>query len=219
MECPFCGKIDTGVIDSRPTKEGGIRRRRKCLDCAGRFTTYEATTEQLLFLLMKRHAGKGASMKSSEAVLSFMSSALRGLSQDLEKLIGQVEKPEPPKKAKKPKKKAAVKPKRKKKAAVKPKRKKKAAVKPKRKKKAVVKPKRKKKAAARKVVKPKPKKAKKLTDTAQVLKVIKGHKKGVDITRLKKRTGFADVKVRAIVQRAYREGKVKRIGRGVYVTA
>jgi transcriptional regulator NrdR family protein len=91
MECPFCGKIDTGVIDSRPTKEGGIRRRRKCLDCAGRFTTYEATTEQLLFLLMKRHAGKGASMKSSEAVLSFMSSALRGLSQDLEKLIGQVE--------------------------------------------------------------------------------------------------------------------------------
>ncbi len=189
MECPFCGKIDTGVIDSRPTKEGGTRRRRKCLDCAGRFTTYEATTEQLLFLLMKRHAGKGASMKSSEAVLSFMSSALRGLSADLEKLIGQVEKPEPPKKVKKPKKKAAVK------------------------------PKRKKKAAARKVVKPKPKKTKKLTDTAQVLKVIKGHKKGVDITRLKKRTGFADVKIRAIVQRAYREGKVKRIGRGVYVTA
>ena len=107
--------------------------------------------------------------------------------------------------------------------------KKKAAVKPKRKKKAAVEPKRKKKAAARKVVKPKPKKvkakkakpkkAKKLTDTAQVLKVIKGHKKGVDITKLKKRTGFADVKIRAIVQRAYREGKVKRIGRGIYVTA
>ena len=199
MECPFCGKIDTGVIDSRPTKEGGIRRRRKCLACAGRFTTYEATTEQLLFLLMKRHAGKGASMKSSEAVLSFMSSALRGLSQDLEKLVGQVDKPVPPRKVKKPKKKAALKPKRKKKAAAK---------------KAV---KRKpKKVKAKKV---KPKKAKKMTDTAQVLKVIKGHKKGADIARLKKRTGFADAKIRAIVHRAYREGKVKRIGRGIYVSA
>ena len=119
MECPFCGKVDTGVIDSRPTKEGGIRRRRKCLACAGRFTTYEATTEQLLFLLMKRHAGKGASMKSSEAVLSFMSSALRGLSQDLEKLSGQVDKPAPPKKVKKTRRKATVKPKRRRKAAAK----------------------------------------------------------------------------------------------------
>lgn len=204
MECPFCGKIDTGVIDSRPTKEGGIRRRRKCLDCAGRFTTYEATTEQLLFLLMKRHAGKGASMKSSEAVLSFMSSALRGLSQDLEKLIGQVGKPEPPKKVKKPKRKAAVKPKRKKKAAARK----------------VVKRKPKKvKAEKVKAKKAKSKKAKKLTDTAQVLKVIKGHKKGANITKLKKKTGFADAKIRAIVHRAYREGKVKRIGRGVYITA
>ena len=199
MECPFCGKIDTGVIDSRPTKEGGIRRRRKCLACAGRFTTYEATTEQLLFLLMKRHAGKGASMKSSEAVLSFMSNALRGLSQDLEKLSGQIDKPEPPKKVKKPKRKVAVKPKRKKKAAARK----------------VVKRKPKKVKAK----KAKPKKAKKMTDTAQVLKVIKGHKKGADIARLKKRTGFADAKIRAIVHRAYREGKVKRIGRGIYVSA
>ena len=199
MECPFCGKIDTGVIDSRPTKEGGIRRRRKCLACAGRFTTYEATTEQLLFILMKRHAGKGASMKSSEAVLSFMSSALRGLSQDLEKLVGQVDKTEPPKKVKRIKRKVAAK------------------------------PKPKKKAAAKKIVKPKPKKvkrkktkskkAKKVTDTAQVLKVVKGHKKGVDITKLKKRTGFADAKIRAIVHKAYKEGKVKRIGRGIYVSA
>lgn len=200
MECPFCGKIDTGVIDSRPTKEGGIRRRRKCLSCAGRFTTYEATTEQLLFLLMKRHAGKGASLKSSEAVLSFMSSALRGLSDDLERIRGQVDKPETSKEARKPGRKLAVKPKRKKKAAAKKK---------------IVKPTAK-KAKPKKV---KPKRAKKLTDTAQVLKVVKGHKKGVDIAKLKKRTGFAEAKLRAIVHRAYKEGKVKRIGRGIYVSA
>ncbi len=199
MECPFCGKIDTGVIDSRPTKEGtAIRRRRKCLDCAGRFTTYESTPEQLLLLLMRTHAGRGATAKNTEAVLAFMSNALKGLSEEIEKLVGEVGKPEPPKKVKKPKKRAAPKPK----------------------------PKRKKRAPVRKIVARKPKKvpararkAKKLTATAEVLKVIKGHKKGVDISKLKKKTGFADTKIRAIIYKASKEGKIKRLGRGVYTLA
>ena len=201
MECPFCGKIDNGVIDSRPTKEGtAIRRRRKCLACAGRFTTYESTPEQLLLLLMRRHGGRGAPTKNSEAVLSFMSNALKGLSGELEKLIGEVGKPEPPKKVKKLKRRAAPKPK--------------------------PKPKRKKRAPVRKIVARKPKelpasakKAKKLTATAQVLKIIKGHKKGVDVPKLKKKTGFADTKIRAIIHRASKEGKIKRLARGVYVSA
>ena len=201
MECPFCGKIDTGVIDSRPTKEGtAIRRRRKCLDCAGRFTTYESTPEQLLLLLMRRHAGRGAAAKNTEAVLSFMSNALKGLSEEIEKLVGEVGKPEPPKKIKKPKREAAPKPK--------------------------PKPKRKKRAPVRKIVARKPKKvpakakkAKKLTATAEVLKVIKGHKKGVDVLQLKKKTGFADTKIRAIIFKASKEGKIKRVGRGIYVSA
>lgn len=203
MECPFCGKIDNGVIDSRPTKEGtAIRRRRKCLACAGRFTTYESTPEQLLLLLMRRHAGRGATSKNSQAVLSFMSNALKGLSDEIEKLIGEVGKPEPPKKVKKPKRRVARKPKPK------------------------PKPKRKKRAPVRKIVARKPKKvparakkAKKLTATAEVLKVLKGHKKGLDIPKLKKKTGFADTKIRAIIYRASKEGKIKRIGRGVYVSA
>jgi hypothetical protein len=201
MECPFCGKIDNGVIDSRPTKEGtAIRRRRKCLACAGRFTTYESTPEQLLLLLMRRHAGRGATAKNSEAVLSFMSNALKGLSGEIEKLVGEVGKPEPPKKVKKPKRRAAPKPK--------------------------PKPKRKKRAPVRKIVARKPKKipttarkAKKLTATTEVLKVIKGHKKGVDISKLKKKTGFADTKIRAIIYRVSKEGKIKRLSRGVYVSA
>ena len=42
MKCPFCGYTESRVIDSRPTDEGErIRRRRECLKCAKRFTTYE----------------------------------------------------------------------------------------------------------------------------------------------------------------------------------
>ena len=42
MRCPFCGYEESKVIDSRPTDEGErIRRRRECLSCAKRFTTYE----------------------------------------------------------------------------------------------------------------------------------------------------------------------------------
>ena len=203
MECPFCGKIDNGVIDSRPTKEGtAIRRRRKCLACAGRFTTYESTPEQLLLLLMRTHAGRGATTRNSEAVLSFMSNVLKGLSGEIENLVGEVGKPAPPKKVKKPKRR---------KTAPKPK------PKAKRKKRAPVR----KKIVARKPKKipARARKAKKLTATAEVLKVIKGHKKGVDIAKLKKKTGFADTKIRAIIYKASKEGKIKRLARGVYVSA
>lgn len=42
MKCPYCGYSESKVIDSRPTDEGKrIRRRRECLNCAKRFTTYE----------------------------------------------------------------------------------------------------------------------------------------------------------------------------------
>lgn len=42
MKCPFCGYEESKVIDSRPTDEGEkIRRRRECISCAKRFTTYE----------------------------------------------------------------------------------------------------------------------------------------------------------------------------------
>ena len=42
MKCPFCSFEDSKVVDSRPTDEGtSIRRRRECLHCGKRFTTYE----------------------------------------------------------------------------------------------------------------------------------------------------------------------------------
>ena len=86
MECPFCGKIETGVIDSRLTKERtAIRRRRQCSGCAGRFTTYESTPEHFLFLLIKQHTPKGSSIKSPKAVFAFMSNTFKGLSEGIEK--------------------------------------------------------------------------------------------------------------------------------------
>lgn len=41
MKCPVCGFMDSKVVDSRPTENGSIRRRRECLSCQKRYTTYE----------------------------------------------------------------------------------------------------------------------------------------------------------------------------------
>lgn len=54
MKCPYCGYAESKVIDSRPTDDGSrIRRRRECLNCAKRFTTYE-TVENLPIIVVKR---------------------------------------------------------------------------------------------------------------------------------------------------------------------
>lgn len=54
MKCPFCGYTESKVIDSRPTDEDTrIRRRRECLGCNKRFTTYEVV-ESLPIVVVKR---------------------------------------------------------------------------------------------------------------------------------------------------------------------
>jgi len=54
MKCPYCTKIDNKVIDSRLSKDGRmIRRRRECLGCGRRFTTYEKL-EELLPMVVKK---------------------------------------------------------------------------------------------------------------------------------------------------------------------
>jgi hypothetical protein len=64
-----------------------------------------------------------------------------------------------------------------------------------------------------------PAKKKAPTATDQVLKIIKRSKKGVDVPTLAKKTGFEDKKVRGIVYRAVKQGKIKRAGRGLYAGA
>ena len=45
MDCPVCGKNQTKVVDSRPIN-GSVRRRRKCLICGHRFTTFEVISDE-----------------------------------------------------------------------------------------------------------------------------------------------------------------------------
>lgn len=60
MKCPFCGYYESKVIDSRPTDEGErIRRRRECLHCAKRFTTYEVI-ETLPLVVIKKDKSREA---------------------------------------------------------------------------------------------------------------------------------------------------------------
>ena len=80
------------------------------------------------------------------------------------------------------------------------------------KKKAMAQPKTTTKASARKQV-PKP------TATDQVVKIIKRSQKGVDVPTLAKKTGFEDKKIRNILFRASKQGKIKKAARGIYVGA
>ena len=58
MKCPFCGFTDSKVIDSRPAEDGTtIRRRRECLDCQKRFTTYEVI-ERMPLVVIKRDGSR-----------------------------------------------------------------------------------------------------------------------------------------------------------------
>ncbi|MEG2697978.1 MAG: transcriptional regulator NrdR [Ruthenibacterium sp.] len=54
MKCPYCGEIESKVIDSRPADDGErIRRRRECLSCGKRFTTYEVVETVPLMVIKK----------------------------------------------------------------------------------------------------------------------------------------------------------------------
>ncbi len=58
MKCPFCAHLESKVVDSRPAEEGSsIRRRRECLACHKRFTTYE-TVESLPLMVVKRDGSR-----------------------------------------------------------------------------------------------------------------------------------------------------------------
>ena len=58
MKCPYCGYKESRVVDSRPADEGNsIRRRRECLSCEKRFTTYE-TMESLPMVVIKKDGSR-----------------------------------------------------------------------------------------------------------------------------------------------------------------
>ena len=53
MKCPFCSHQESKVIDSRPTEDNTIRRRRECIKCKGRFTTYEKIESSPIMVIKK----------------------------------------------------------------------------------------------------------------------------------------------------------------------
>ena len=92
MKCPFCGHEEDKVVDSRSSSDGvAIRRRRECLQCGKRFTTYEHLEEQSLMVIKKdgrrepfdRHKLLAGLVKASEKRPVSMD--------DLEKLVDELE--------------------------------------------------------------------------------------------------------------------------------
>ncbi len=71
MKCPFCNADETGVIDSRVSEEGDkIRRRRRCLTCDKRFTTYE--TVELRLPQVVKHDGNRAEFDRNKLLTGFV---------------------------------------------------------------------------------------------------------------------------------------------------
>ena len=71
MKCPFCNADETGVIDSRVSEEGDkIRRRRRCLTCDKRFTTYE--TVELRLPQVVKHDGNRSEFDRNKLMTGFV---------------------------------------------------------------------------------------------------------------------------------------------------
>ena len=106
MKCPFCGENNNKVIDSRLSKEGNaIRRRRECLGCTRRFTTYE-TVEDVPLMIIKKD--KRREIFSREKVRSGLKkacekreismNAIEGFIEELERDLREAEEKEIPSK-------------------------------------------------------------------------------------------------------------------------
>ena len=75
MKCPYCGFQESKVVDSRPADDGSIRRRRECLQCERRFTTYE-TVESPPLVAIKEDGSRQSFDRSK---------VLRGIQRSCEK--------------------------------------------------------------------------------------------------------------------------------------
>ncbi len=92
MKCPFCGHLESKVVDSRPAEEGAsIRRRRECLACHKRFTTYE-TVESLPLMVIKKDGNRQTFDKTKLLNGMIRACEKRPVSYDtLEKIADEIE--------------------------------------------------------------------------------------------------------------------------------
>lgn len=93
MRCPFCGHIEDKVVDSREARDGdSIRRRRECLECGRRFTSYERIDE-IPYMVVKKD-GKRETFERSKVLAGLMRACeKRPISMNqLEAIVDEVEK-------------------------------------------------------------------------------------------------------------------------------
>jgi len=92
MKCPFCAELDNKVIDSRLSKDGNvIRRRRECLDCNRRFTTYEHI-EEIPIMIVKKDARREVFLRDKLRAGMQRACEKRNISMDLiEEFIDDME--------------------------------------------------------------------------------------------------------------------------------
>ena len=92
MKCPYCGYLESKVVDSRPADEGAsIRRRRECLSCHKRFTTYE-TIESLPLMVIKKDGSRQSFDRSKVMGGVIRACEKRPVSyQDMEGLVAEIE--------------------------------------------------------------------------------------------------------------------------------
>ena len=92
MKCPHCGKSADRVVDSRPASEGmAVRRRRECLSCGARSTSYEFTENQILPILIRENLPTGAKIGKIKTSIEFLSTALKELREGVEAIIENVD--------------------------------------------------------------------------------------------------------------------------------
>jgi len=93
MKCPFCAHADDKVVDSRTIKDGNlIRRRRECLGCTKRFTTYERIEE--IPLMVVKNDGRREPFDRSKTVIGILKACEKrpvGV-EDIEDMVDRVEK-------------------------------------------------------------------------------------------------------------------------------
>ncbi|MEG2455769.1 MAG: transcriptional regulator NrdR [Oscillospiraceae bacterium] len=92
MRCPFCAHPESKVVDSRPADEGAsIRRRRECLECHKRFTTYE-TMESIPLIVIKKDGSRQTFDRSKLLGSMVKACEKRTVSLNtLENVVGEVE--------------------------------------------------------------------------------------------------------------------------------
>lgn len=93
MKCPFCGFLEDKVVDSRESKEGdSIRRRRECLECGRRFTSYERIDE-IPYMVVKKD-GKRETFERSKVLAGLLRACEKRpiSSAQLESIVDEVEK-------------------------------------------------------------------------------------------------------------------------------